>query len=127
MLPNEIRDGKWILVIEAGYSKQEMLLSKILVYGVCTSLPTFIGYNIYYAISRNLITDNYSLICALGNSIVLALSAFFITTISITLPVIYKNYIMAVVTVIVTVLAAPDILTIFSLGRLLPTYLLTFT
>lgn len=127
LLPNEIRDGKWILVMEAGYSKQEMLLSKMLVYGACTSLPAFIGYNIYYIISRNLITDNYSLIYALGNSIVLALSAFFITTISITLSVICKNYIMAVVTVIVTILAAPDIFTMFSFGRLLPTYLLTFT
>ena len=46
--------------------------------------------------------------------------------ISITLSVIYKNHIMAVITMVITVLAAPDILTMFSFGKLFPTHLLTF-
>ena len=33
---------------------------------------------------------------------------------------------MAVITMVITVLAAPDILTMFSFGKLFPTYLLTF-
>lgn len=52
--------------------------------------------------------------------------SFFITTLSITLSVIYKNHIMAVITMVITVLAAPDILTMFSFGKLFPTHLLTF-
>lgn len=126
LLPNEIRSGKWILVMEAGYSHWQMLLSKMLVYGGCTALPVFVGYNLYYALSGIFISDNYSSAIALGNSVVIAIAVFFITTLSITLSVIYKNHIMAVITMVITVLAAPDILTMFSFGKLFPTYLLTF-
>ena len=126
LLPGEIRSGKWILVMEAGYSHWQMLFSKMFVYGSCTALPVFVGYNLYYALCRIFILDNYSLAIALGNSVVIAVSVFFITTLSITLSVIYKNHIMAVITMVITVLAAPDILTMLSFGKLFPTYLLTF-
>ena len=126
LLPSEIRSGKWILVMEAGYSHWQMLFSKMLVYGSCTAFPVFVGYNLYYALCRIFILDNYSLAIALGNSVVIAVSVFFITTLSITLSVIYKNHIMAVITMVITVLAAPDILTMLSFGKLFPTYLLTF-
>lgn len=126
LLPSEIRSGKWILVMEAGYSHWQMLFSKMLVYGSCTAFPVFVGYNLYYALCRIFILDNYSSAIALGNSVVIAVSVFFITTLSITLSVIYKNHIMAVITMVITVLAAPDILMMFSFGKLFPTYLLTF-
>lgn len=126
LLPSEIRSGKWILVMEAGYSHWQMLFSKMLVYGSCTAFPVFVGYNLYYALCGIFVSDNYSSAIALGNSVVIAVSVFFITTLSITLSVIYKNHIMAVITMVITVLAAPDILTMFSFGKLFPTYLLTF-
>lgn len=126
LLPSEIRSGKWILVMEAGYSHWQMLFSKMLVYGSCTAFPVFVGYNLYYALCGIFISDNYSSAIALGNSVVVAAAVFFITTLSITLSVIYKNHIMAVITMVITVLAAPDILTMFSFGKLFPTYLLTF-
>ena len=126
LLPNEIRAGKWILVMEAGYSHRQMLISKMLVYGSCTAVPTFIGYNLYYTLSCFFILDNYSPITVFGNSVVIAVAVFFITTLSITLSLVYENHIMAVITMVITVLAAPDILTMFSFGRLFPTYLLSF-
>ena len=126
LLPSEIRSGKWILVMEAGYSHWQMLFSKMFVYGSCTALPVFVGYNLYYALCGIFISDNYSSAIALGNSVVVAAAVFFITTLSITLSVIYKNHIIAVITMVITVLAAPDILTMFSFGKLFPTYLLTF-
>ena len=126
LLPSEIRSGKWILVMEAGYSHWQMLFSKMLVYGSCTAFPVFVGYNLYYALCGIFVSANYSSAIALGNSVVIAVSVFFITTLSITLSVIYKNHIMAVITMVITVLAAPDILTMFSFGKLFPTYLLTF-
>jgi hypothetical protein len=126
LLPSEIRSGKWILVMEAGYSHWQMLFSKMLVYGSCTAFPVFVGYNLYYALCGIFISDNYSSAIALGNSVVVAAAVFFITTLSITLSVIYKNHIIAVITMVITVLAAPDILTMFSFGKLFPTYLLTF-
>lgn len=126
LLPSEIRSSKWILVMEAGYSHWQMLFSKMLVYGSCTAFPVFVGYNLYYALCRIFISDNYSSAIALGNSVVVAAAVFFITTLSITLSVIYKNHIIAVITMVITVLAAPDILTMFSFGKLFPTYLLTF-
>lgn len=126
LVPNEIRTGKWILVMEAGYSHWQMLLSKMLVYGACTAFPVFVGYNLYYALSGMLISDNYASAIAFGNSVVIAVSIFFITTLSITLSVVYKNHIMAVITMVITVLAAPDILAMFSFGNIFPTHLLTF-
>lgn len=126
LLPKEIHSGKWILVMEAGYSHWQMLFSKMLVYGSCTALPVFIGYNLYYVLSGIFISDNYSSSIALGNSVVIAIAIFFITTLSITLSIIYKNHIMAAITMIITVLAVPDILTMFSFGQLFPTHLLTF-
>lgn len=126
LLPSEIRSGKWILVTEAGYSHWQMLISKMLVYGGCTALPVFAGYNLYYALSGIIISDNYSPVVAFCNSAVIAVAIFFITTLSITLSIIYKNHIMAVITMVVTVLAAPDILTMFSFGKIFPTHLLTF-
>lgn len=126
LLPGEIRSGKWILVMEAGFSHWQMLFSKMLVYGGCTAIPVFVGYNLYYALSGIIISDNYSAAIAFGNSVAVAVAVFFITTLSITLSVIYKNHIMAVITMVITVLAAPDILTMFSFGKLFPTHLLTF-
>lgn len=127
LLPEEIRTGKWILVKEAGYSQHHLLLSKMLVYGTICAFPAFAGYNLYYALSKMFLSDNFSWMVAFGNSVVLAISVFFITTISISLSVVYRNHIMAVITMIITVLAAPDILTLFSFGKIFPTYLLTFT
>lgn len=126
LLPGEIRSGRWILVLEAGYSRWHLLLSKMLVYGACTALPAWIGYNLYDALTGILLTDNFDALTAFGNSAVLAVSVFFITTLSITLSVIYKNHISAVITMVITILAAPDILTMFTFGKLFPTHLLTF-
>ena len=126
LIPEEIKAGKWILPIQAGYSKEDMLFSKMFVYGSCTALPSLIGYNLYYALGSLLITDNYTSFIAFSNSIVLAVSVFFITTISICLSVICKNQTSAVITVITFVFAAPDILALFSFGRFFPTYFLTF-
>lgn len=126
LLPNEIRSGKWIIAMEAGYTPYQMLFSKMLVYGGCSAFPAFIGYNLYYMLSGIFISNNYAPITSFCNSIMIAIAIFFITTLSITLSMIYKNHIMAVITIMVTVLAAPDILTLFSFGKVLPTYLLTF-
>lgn len=126
LLPHEIRSGKWIIVMEAGYSHWQMLISKMLVYGGCTAFPVFIGYNVYYALSSIFLINNYSPVIVFANSVVIAVAVFFITTLSITLSVIYKNHIMVVITMVITVLAAPDILTMFSFGKLFPTHLLTF-
>ena len=112
--------------MEAGYSKEDMLFSKMFIYGICTALPSFIGYNLYYSLSSLLITDNYASLIVLENSVVLAISVFFVTTISISLSIICKSQISAVITVIMFVLAAPDILSFFSFGRFFPTYYLTF-
>lgn len=126
MIPNEIHTGRWILVMEAGYSHWQMLISKMLVYGGCTALPIFVGYNLYHVLSSIFISNNYPSRIVLGNSIIIAIAIFSITTLSIALSVVCKNHITAVMTMIITVLATPDILAMFSFGNLFPTYVLTF-
>lgn len=126
LLPEEIRSGKWILVLEAGYRKWQLVLSKIIVYSTGTALSILIGYNLYYIISKFVIEDNYSFQLVSANSVVLSIAVFFITAIAISISVIYKNHVTAVITIIMTLLVAPDILTMFSFGKYFPTYLLTF-
>lgn len=126
VLRKEVETGKWIMVLASGYSPWKLLISKILVYGIYLSVLIMLGYNIYYSVGSYVLIDNFTRVVAVGNSIVLAIAVFFITTWSITLSVIYKNSIMAILTVIITVLVAPDIFSLFSFGRFLPTYLLTF-
>ena len=96
LLPNEIRSGKWIIAMEAGYTQYQMLFSKMLVYGGCSAFPAFIGYNLYYMLSGIFISNNYAPITSFCNSIMIAIAIFFITTLSITLSMIYKNHKMCI-------------------------------
>jgi hypothetical protein len=64
---------------------------------------------------------------ALQNSAVLSLSVAFIAIVTILSSVLYEHSVMAALSIIVIVMAAPDALTFFSFGKLFPTYLLTFT
>ena len=126
IIPAEIKHGKWILVIEAGYHRQVLIGSKIVIYGIATAFPVFIMYNLYYGIAGLFLISNYSLVSAVLNSIVLSFVMFSIAGLSISLSVICKNQLMASITIITTILAAPDILTLFSFGKIFPTHLLTF-
>lgn len=126
IIPSEIKNGKWILVIEAGFDHKILLASKIVSYGMCAAIPTFIMYHLYYLAAGLFLENNYIPTISMINSFVLAFIIFSIASLTISLSVICKNQITAAITIIITVLTAPDILTMFSFGQYLPTHLLTY-
>ena len=83
-------------------------------------------YNLYYMVAGMILTNNFRLLYAFANGTVLAYAIFSIVNLVISLSVICKNQIILFFTIISTVMAAPDIFTLFSFGKILPTYVLTF-
>ena len=106
ILPGEIKNGRWLIPVNAGIEKRTLLTSKCFVYSMGMAFPVLVVYNVYYYAASVLLNANCRYGTALQNSAVLSLSVAFIA--------------------IVTILSS-DALTFFSFGKLFPTYLLTFT
>lgn len=126
LVPDEIRNGKWIMPVANGYKKRELLLSKCLIYGMGAAFPVFILSNLYYFVAVSILEVNVNLMEAFIAASVLSVSIAGITTITILSSVLYKHSIIAGVSMIAIVMVAPDVLTYFSFGRYLPTHLLTY-
>lgn len=126
ILPNEIQEGKWIFPIAVGYKNEVLILSKSLVYSVGAAFPVMVIYNLYYMISSYMLLDNYTMKSAMFNSVILGISIFSIVNITIMASLIYKHAIINAVSMIVMIMAFPDIMTMFSFGKFFPTYLLTY-
>lgn len=127
LLPTEIREGKWIMPINAGISGSNLIASKCIVYSAGMAFPVLVVMNLYYYAASFFLENNLPWNVAFINSIVLAFAVACIVAITIVTSIIYKHSIIAALSVIVVVSTAPDILTLFSFGKWFPTYLLTFT
>ena len=103
-----------------------MILSKGLVYGLGAAFPTIVFYNLYYMVGNLYLYSDYSSSAALLNSFALGFAMFSIVYITIILAAIYKQPIMSAATMILFVSVAPDIFTLFSFGKYLPTHILTY-
>lgn len=126
ILPNEIREGKWIFPIAVGYKNETLIFSKSLVYSTGAAFPVVVMYNLYYIITSYVLLNNYMIGNVIFNSIILGISIFSITNITIMASLLYKHAIMNAVSMIVMIMALPDIMTLFTFGRFFPTYLLTY-
>ena len=126
VLPGEIKNGRWLIPVNAGIEQRTLLMSKCFVYSAGMALPVLVVYNIYYYAASVLLDANCRYGTALQNSMVLSLSVAFIAIATLLSSVLYEHSVMAALSVIVIVMAAPDALTFFSFGKLFPTYLLTF-
>lgn len=126
LLPGEIRSGRWVFALQAGHRSRTLIAAKIVTYGGCTALPVFVFYLLYYNLARLLLADNFSLGPALLNALVLAFAVFSIASLTLSLSLLYHSRVWAAVTMAAVVLAAPDILTLFTFGKFFPTHLLTF-
>ena len=127
MLPGEIKNGQWIIPVNAGIKKRNLLASKCLVYAAGMAFPVFVIYNLYFYTASTLLVANCKFEVALLNGAVLSLAIAFIAIVTILSSVLYKHSVIAALSVIIIVMVAPDVLTFFSFGRLFPTYLLTFS
>ncbi len=125
VLPNEIMRRQWIIPLSVGYRRETILISKCIVYTVGTSFPVFVIGNIYYMVAACVLKNDMAWGSAVLNIIALTISIACISIISLFLSIIITNRIMAVFTIVSLVMVAPDIMTFFSFGEYLPTYLLT--
>ena len=126
ILPSEIKSGKWIFPIAAGYKNSYLILSKSLVYSCGAAIPVTVMYNLYYLVASLQLKSNYEIQNVIFNSIILGVCIFSIVNITILLSLLYKQTIINAVSMIVMIIAVPDIMTLFSFGKYFPTYLLTY-
>lgn len=126
LIPAELRAGKWILPVQAGYRAETLLLSKCLIYAAGTAFPVFVIYQVYYMAASALLEANLAYTTAVLNALTLSFGIASIVMAAMLLSVLQRGNIWAALTVLLTVIAAPDVLTFFSFGKWLPTYILTF-
>lgn len=126
LIVKEVSDGKWIFPLGVGYSPFVLIVSKGFVYGIGAALPSLVFYNLYFLLGSTFLLADYPISTALTNSLVLALAMFLIVFLTILLASIYKQAILAAATMILFVVVAPDIFALFSFGKYLPTYMLTY-
>ena len=82
VLPEEIKNGRWLIPVKAGIEKRTLLTSKCFVYSVGMAFPVFAVYNVYYYAASVLLSPNCRYGTALQNSAVLSLSVAFIAIVT---------------------------------------------
>lgn len=127
IVPDEVLSKRVILPMCAGYSKKELLISKKIIYSILMSVPVYAFYMLYYLLASNYLMKNYRIDQACVNGILLAFCIFVIVNITMSLSMVVRSRLGILVTMIGVIIAVPDVLTFFSFGKYLPTYLLTLT
>lgn len=126
LIVKEIAGGKWIFPLSVGYKPFTLIFSKGIVYGVGAAFPSVVFYNLYYMLGSLYLYSDYTSSAALLNSLGLGFAMFSIVYITIILAAIYKQPMMSATTMILFVSVAPDIFTLFSFGKYLPTHIFTY-
>ena len=126
IIPEERKSGRWIIPQNMGINPFKILLSKCIVYGAGTAFPGIVIYNLYFYVACYFLKVNHDWRMVIMSSLVLGLGIFSITVMTIMMSVIYNSGIVSALSVIVFIIAAPDILSFFSFGKYFPTYVLTF-
>lgn len=126
LIVKEINEGKWIFPLSVGYKPSVLIISKGLIYGIGAALPSIIFYNLYFILGNMYLIPDYEFTTAAVNSLILGFAIFSVVYITIMLASMYKQTIMAAVTMMLFLIVAPDIFSLFTFGQYLPTHLLTF-
>lgn len=126
LVMGEVKNGKWILPVASGYKKRELLLSKVGVYAAGAAFPVLIISNLYYYVVATCLENNLSYKKAFASSLVMCIAVAVIVVIIILSSILYRNSITAAISMILIVMVAPDVLTYFTFGKFMPTYILTF-
>jgi hypothetical protein len=125
LVGKEIRSGKWIFPLSVGYDPFVLIFSKGIVYGLGAALPATVFYNLYFFLGSTSLTVDYACTTALVNSVTLGFACFSIVYLTIMLSSIDRQPFMAAATMILFIVLAPDIFSLFSFGAYLPTHILT--
>ena len=126
ILPKENTDGKWILPIQQGYSIKDFIISKCAIYGTFAGFAVFCSYIFYYAAANTFMEHNLSFGNAFINALIHGLNIFFIICYTMLMSVLLPSPVLASISMIATVLFAPDLLKYFTIGEYMPTFMLSF-
>lgn len=126
LIPSEIKSGKWLLPLSCGYKPTALLTSKVIINSLFAGLPCFVIYMLYYFIGSQFLKCNFAIETAVFNAFSLAFSISAIVSISVLSSSIIKNKIITIISLITVVIGVPDVMSLFSFGKYLPTHLLTF-
>ncbi len=126
ILPREWKKGKWVLPIEQGYLRSDLILGKCIVYGVSSGACVFVAYILYYIVANTFMVRDMSIPDAVLLAFIHGLNMAFIVSYTMLMSVWFRNGIVAAISVIGTVLFVPDIMNFLPIGKYLPTYMLTF-
>jgi len=122
LFPADIRSGRMILPLCSGHHRNQMLIAKEIVYSILFALPIWGCIIVFYAIARSILIVDFSWADAFCLAFVCAFNALLISSMTITMSVVFKKKIITLVTVILSVVVAPDMIPFFSFGKYLPEY-----
>ena len=126
MLTEEIKNGRWIIPLGAGYKKSNLILSKAIVNSIGAAFPVFVIYNMYYFMCWGNLENNFTFVNVFTNALIICFIIFVITNITIFTSVIFKKNAISAITIIMVIIVTPDLFNMFSFRKWLPTYLLTY-
>ena len=125
-VPNEIKAGKWIIPVNAGFKKKNIVFSKAVAYGFFGSVSVFLSYMLYYLIGLLYLERNLSFINALIGGLALSVGFFAVAANSVFLSYIVKSAVLPAFLHIITILIVPDVFSLFDFGKYFPTHVFTF-
>ena len=123
-IPKEIKQGKWIVPLGAGYTRKTLVTSKTVIYSIGMALPVTVSYVLYYLVGMIFLKDNYKFVDVILNSLIFGVAIMAIVSLTMLLSVAIKYSIMSAVIMFSVLFILPDILNIFKVSKYLPTYLL---
>ncbi|MGN0384126.1 MAG: hypothetical protein ACI4DS_07640 [Eubacterium sp.] len=127
IIPKEIKRGKWIAPVNAGITHRQLLLSKVLTWSFLSGMIALMGYIVYYIIARLIFTGNFGISTMLWYGIWFFWSVFFISAEAMALSGVCGNKVVPLITILPCLIAGADIMSLFNIGRYLPTYIFTYT
>lgn len=126
LLAEELKNGRWIIPLGAGYQKKNMILSKAIVNSIGTALPAVVVYIAYYFVLAASLENDYGIGEAIANALLLGFFIMAISAMTIFCSVIFKKSVLSAVTIIVSIMVLPDIFGFFEFGKYMPTYLINY-
>jgi len=124
LLPGEFKKNKWDAPLCKGYDPGAFVMSKALVYGLLTAIPSTVCYFLYYVLIRGVYTDNFGFKNALFEGALTFVSIFLLITFTIFVSAVSKRTYLSAAGIASFVFMGPDIFSFFTFEKFLPTYLI---
>lgn len=126
LIPGEIKMGRLILPVCAGYTRRELFSSKLVVYSIGLSLPVFPMYMFYYLFAATMFDRNFQPQHALINALLLTFGVFVHVNLTIAMSMMYKHKIATLFTMLGFVVVLPEIMARLPWGQYFPTHVYTY-